>query len=171
MCIIIYMNKILFALSVLLVLVLGFAIHYDVNTTFQKETIEEAEEPVSKTTFVKGFVILGVGNSTVNAELAISEEEHMLGLSGREVLEEGDGMLFVYNEPGLYTFWMPDMNFALDIIWIDEDFNIVYIKENASPEDFPEKYTPTKPAIYVLEVPSGYVKEHGVMVGSKIEIK
>src|SRR3989338_3180334 len=53
----------------------------------------------------------------IKVDLALTMLEQAQGLSGREVLGENEGMLFVFDTPGKYSFWMKDMKFAIDIIW------------------------------------------------------
>jgi uncharacterized membrane protein (UPF0127 family) len=64
---------------------------------------------------------------------------------------------------------MKDMNFPIDIIWISEDLNIVYIKKDARPELFPESYRPETKAKYVLEVVSGFSEKNNLKVGDRVE--
>src|SRR3989339_720000 len=70
----------------------------------------------------------------------------------------------IFNKIGVYHFWMKDMNFPIDIIWIGEDYKIVYIKENALPESYPEKFNPNQPALYVLEINAGMVSENEIKI-------
>lgn len=109
--------------------------------------------------------------STLRAEVVDTPEKRQQGLSGRRTLAEGEGMLFVFAESDYYTFWMPDMYIAIDILWLDEAGRVVYLKENATPESYPEHFRPDAPARYVLEVPSGYARAHGIQVGSQATIK
>jgi uncharacterized membrane protein (UPF0127 family) len=92
-----------------------------------------------------------------------------LGLSGRASLAEGKGMLFVFEKPDTYGFWMKDMNFPIDMIFIGEDKKVVTVVAHASPESYkknpPEVFYPAKPVLFVLEVPAGFAKEHGVEEG------
>ena len=60
---------------------------------------------------------------------------------------------------------MKEMNFPIDIIWLDENLKIVAIKENAMTESYPEVFTPSTPARYVLEVPAGFVQKNKISVG------
>lgn len=92
------------------------------------------------------------------------------GLSGREGLASDEGMLFVFPEDGLYPFWMKDMRFSIDIIWISHDGFITNIAENVSPTTYPESFTPDTPARYVLELPAGWVSSHGVRLGSLVKL-
>ena len=158
------MYKLLIALSVLLVIVLGFAINFDIKNTVE---VTAKNTSLTPSTFEAGFVTMEIGNATVDAELALTPDRQSRGLSGRPTLEEGEGMLFVYTEPDYYNFWMPGMNFALDIIWFNQDFVVVDITENVTPDSFPQKYTSSIPAQFILEVPSGYAKQHGIVVGTQ----
>lgn len=112
-----------------------------------------------------------VGGALISAEIAETPEKRALGLSGRKTLGKNEGMLFVFDEPGIYSFWMKDMLFPIDIIWLDEGFRVVAIAENAAPSSFPNLFTPSSPAQYVLEVPSGFVRQHTTRVGEYVHIR
>ncbi len=110
-----------------------------------------------------------IAGKMLKVNLALTGEAQEQGLSGRKSLKENEGMLFVFNQTGKYSFWMKDMNFSLDIIWISEDFHVVYIKNNASPESYPESFTPKQDAKYVLEVMSSFSQKNNLKVGDKVE--
>ena len=158
------MYKLLIALSILLVLVLGFAIKFDIKNTVE---ITQKKTAMSEEIFEAGFVTMEIGNAQVKAELALTPDTQSKGLSGRPTLHDGEGMLFVYTKPDYYSFWMPGMNFPLDIIWFNQDFVVVDITENVTPESFPQKYTSSIPAQFVLEVPSGYAIKNNIKVGTQ----
>ena len=106
-------------------------------------------------------------------EIADTPSERARGLSGRESLKPGWGMLFIFPEEGIYSFWMYGMKFPLDIIWIDSEGIVVYMIENAPPcrEAWScRAYTPDKPAQYVLEVEAGFVERADVKLGDKVLI-
>jgi uncharacterized membrane protein (UPF0127 family) len=63
---------------------------------------------------------------------------------------------------------MPDMHFSIDIIWFNTEMRAVHIAEQVSPESYPTIYTPDEPARYVLEVPAGWVAEHGIAEGDTL---
>ena len=69
--------------------------------------------------------IIEINDKEIAVEVAATAETRSKGLSGRGSLEEGTGMLFIFDSPAQYGFWMKDMNFAIDIVWIDEKFHIV----------------------------------------------
>jgi len=111
-----------------------------------------------------------VAGQDIQVDLAITKEEQMQGLSGRDMLEPTKGMLFIFEKPGKYSFWMQGMNFPIDIIWIDEAYKVVYIKKDARHETPFEQYGPDKDTKYVLEVVSGFSEKYGLKVGDTIEI-
>ena len=112
---------------------------------------------------------VNIGGSKVKVELALTSQAQELGLSGRAELAEDEGMLFVFSVPDKYYFWMKDMNFAIDMIWISEDLKIIYIKKDARPELYPETYGPEENAKYILEVNSGFSDKNNLKVGDKIK--
>ena len=76
-------------------------------------------------------------------------------------------MLFEFAEPDFYGFWMKDMNYPIDIIWLSDDFRVVFIKENASPASYPETFMPSAPARYVLETAAGFSEKNNLKIGDK----
>ena len=113
---------------------------------------------------------ISVGNSRVVADMAATPEAKSLGLSGREYLGSDEGMFFLFESPGLYSFWMKDMKFSIDIIWIDEGFTVADITRNASPESFPKSFYPSRLVQYVLEVPAGWAFRHGIGIGDAVTV-
>lgn len=109
--------------------------------------------------------ILVLGETTVRVEVVDTPEKRTLGLSGREKLAQGTGMLFVFETEDIYGIWMKDMNFPLDIIWFNEYGEVIYFVENATPDSYPKTFLPPTPSLYVLEVPTGFVEEHHIKVG------
>lgn len=108
--------------------------------------------------------IVSVGEMTVNAEIADTNTLRVLGLSGRESLEEGKGVLFVFPTAGLHGFWMKNMKFSIDIVWA-ESGKIIYIEKSVSPTTFPKIFTSTSPSRFVLELPAGFSDTHDLKVG------
>ena len=118
------------------------------------------------------FISIGQGlaSTTITADVADTQALQERGLGGRASLSDSQGMFFVFNRPELYGFWMKDMIIPIDIIWLDENLKIVYLKENVSPSTYPESFTPRTPALYVLEVASGFSRLHNVKVGDVIKV-
>jgi len=114
---------------------------------------------------IKQVKIAGV---TLDVNLATTKDSQEQGLSGRSELKENEGMLFIFSVPAQYSFWMKDMKFNIDMIWIGEDMHVVYIKNNAAPGSYPETYTPNKNAKYVLEVVPGFAQKNNLKVGDTV---
>ncbi len=112
------------------------------------------------------FYPLTIGNTEIKVELAESQGQRERGLSGRKSLPQNQGMLFVFEKPGLYSFWMRDMEFPLDIIWLDADYQVVDMAKNALPESYPNFFVPKREALYVLEVNTGWSETNSITLGS-----
>ncbi len=106
----------------------------------------------------------------IPVEIAETPAEAQKGLSGRASLDPEKGMLFIFAKADYYHFWMPDMHFPIDIIWINNN-QVVDISYNA-PNKFesanPKFYSPTKKANYVLEVNAGFSKKNNIKTGSLV---
>jgi uncharacterized membrane protein (UPF0127 family) len=103
-------------------------------------------------------------------DVARSPEKKRRGLSDRRTLAANEGMLFLYEKPGRYGFWMKDMDFPIDIIWLDKDNRVVGLKREARPESFPETFRPDKSAKKVIEVVSGFTKTENINLGDRLKI-
>jgi uncharacterized membrane protein (UPF0127 family) len=110
-----------------------------------------------------------IANKLIKVDLALTEESQEEGLSGRNFLNDDQGMLFVFNIPDKYSFWMKDMNSSIDIIWISDAMHVVYIKKDATPQSYPDSFTPGAPAKYVLEVVSGFSEKNNLKEGDTVE--
>lgn len=88
--------------------------------------------------------------------VTIADEPHewRQGLSNTSPLADQTGLLFVFADEDRYGMWMKDMNYALDIIWIDDDLTVVHVEENVTPDTYPKVFSSPEPARFVLEVPA-----------------
>ena len=113
-----------------------------------------------------------IGDLTIQAELARTPEERARGLSGRPSLPEDGGMLFVLSEERRPAFWMLDMRFPLDFIWVSSDGRVADLTQDVPPPEpgasqLP-RYQPVRPVLYVLEVNAGTVRRAGVEIGDAV---
>ncbi|QQR82525.1 DUF192 domain-containing protein [Candidatus Campbellbacteria bacterium] len=113
---------------------------------------------------------ISIGKTNINLEVADTDVLRTQGLSGRESLASTTGMLFVFDESDTYGFWMKDMRFPLDIIWLDEQGVVVHIEYNVAPETYPSVLTPNEKALYVLEVNAGVASELLIEKGTRLDI-
>ena len=163
---------------ILLVLVGSFYFHYQSNrdrlskVTPVDSMVSEIEikevDPNDWRTIYPNPKPMKIGDYEVLASVAETMSERITGLSGTTFLPEELVKLFVFDAPGLHSIWMKDMNYSLDIIWADAESKIVYIEENVRPESFPNFFTPTVPAKYVIETNAGFVEENKIKVGESI---
>ena len=116
--------------------------------------------------------LITIGSFTWPVELALTGEQQAQGLSGRAELAAGSGMLFVWDQESRRSFWMPDMNFPLDMVWLNGDCAVTHITHNAPPQapgqsqaDLP-RYTVDQ-VQYVLEINAGEAEQHGIQVGDQ----
>ena len=107
----------------------------------------------------------------VSVTVVDSPDTRQKGLSRHPGLAENEGMFFVFNAPEILSFWMKDMLFAIDIIWISSDWRIVDITKNITPETYPDTFSPAMPVQYVLEVSAGFVDANNVKIGQSVELK
>jgi len=106
----------------------------------------------------------------ISVEVADTVEKRSLGLGKRSGLENGWGMLFVFEKRKQHGFWMKDMEFPLDIIWLD-NHRIAYILRNVQPVKsgvIPPVMTPPEAVNFVLEIDAGRADELKLQVGQRL---
>jgi len=118
---------------------------------------------------------VSINGKTIEVEVANTDAKRSKGLSGKNGLDDGKGMLFTFSSENVTpSFWMKDMKFAIDIIWID-DGKIVAIDKNVSPQPDAQDseltfYRPGQPIDFVLEISAGKSDVHGFEIGSSIDL-
>jgi uncharacterized membrane protein (UPF0127 family) len=117
------------------------------------------------------YYISAPGISRFLVEMVSSPQDLQQGLSGRESLLPRQGMLFVFPSLGKQSMWMPNMNFPLDIVWVDEDKVIVKIEKNVNPcvgNHNCKSYVSGFPVLYAVELNAGDATRIGLQVGLKL---
>lgn len=110
----------------------------------------------------------------VQAELKTTPEDRARGMMFRPTIPEGRGMLFIFPTMERQSFWMYNTLVALDIIWLDDNKQVVEISSDTPPCRSVDaracpSYGGTNPSVYVLELGAGQAVKHGVRVGSTLE--
>ena len=124
--------------------------------------------------FPRGTIM--ISDTVLEVQVADTEPRRVRGLMFQDQLPYDQGMIFVFNEPGIYSLWMLNMQFSLDMLWFDENGNIVHIEENIPPCKTAteimacQSIIPKGEALYILEVTSGFVKEFNITIDSKLNI-
>ena len=109
-------------------------------------------------------------STKIPVTIANTESLRELGLSGTTVLPVHSGKLFIFETPDKYSFWMKDMNYPIDIVWIDQNLKIVDISSNISPSTYPKSFEASTPVLYVLEINALESSSDGLFVGDKIQL-
>ena len=112
----------------------------------------------------------GGGEVEVRVEIADDLPEQTRGLMERTALAEDRGMLFVYSDEEVRSFWMKNTLIPLSIAYMDSDGRIVDLQDMKPLDDDPPHYVSAEPARYALEVNRGFFEEHGVEVGDTADL-
>ena len=127
-----------------------------------------------ETPFSSETATVTLDGQVVDAEIADTGPLRERGLSYRNGLETDTGMLFVYTDEVIRSFWMFEMRFCLDILWIT-DGRLVGAAEDACPAERPDddipRFRSPEAVQFVLEVEAGWMKAHGVEVGADVDIE
>lgn len=118
--------------------------------------------------------VVSVNGFKLIADLALTQDQQTKGLAVRNHMKESEGMLFVFRYPSKQSFWMKDMKFPIDIIWLGGNRSVVYIVPNLEP--CPSRgncpgYVPDRDSLYVLETAAGFSHRHNVTVGTQTDFK
>ena len=154
-----------FVIVIFFIVILGFFLtNYNSSTKkITENNIKSVKVEDNSIKFVK------IGGQTLKVDLALTPNTQEQGLSGRKSLANDEGMLFIFPQPGKYFFWMKDMNFPIDMIWIGEDQKIIYIKKDVLPESFPKTYGPQKNSKYILEVNANFCEKNNLKENDSVE--
>lgn len=156
-----------YSLIVLVVVLLSCTVGY---MWFQRQNMSKNEYYVTDREMRK----ITVGDRQLTVEVVTSPASLSLGLSGRDAIG-ADGMLFLFNKKRNVTFWMKEMNFNLDIIWIADNRVIGILQNVPKPEsgtaltDLPV-YSPEKAINAVLEIPAGDAKKLGIEIADEVKL-
>jgi len=140
------------------------------NTNPILKAIQEALSTDSK--YLKAKVT--VKGFELDADIPITSELVAKGLAVKNQLKENEAMLFVFEESAKHSFWMKDMKFPIDIIWLNSNGKVVYIEQNLQPCVLAlicTSYSPNTDSQYVLETVAGFTQRHNVSVGTEIDFE
>jgi uncharacterized membrane protein (UPF0127 family) len=111
-----------------------------------------------------------LGATPIKVEVADTDASRTQGLSDRTSLASGSGMLFVFDPPQSPGFWMKDMNFSLDMVWVGVDNSIIKIDKDVAPSTYPNAFFPPSPVKFVLELPAGFSDAQSIKVGENFSL-
>ena len=134
----------------------------------QNETLPPMEDGDALDLPPRGHAWVVIDQDTVVAEVADTPAARERGLMFRTELEEGRGMLFVFDEEQTRAFWMRDTYIPLDIAYLDRTQRIGDIQQMEPQVE--ELYESAAPAMFALEVPQGWFEERGIEIGDQVRI-
>lgn len=111
-----------------------------------------------------------IGNSVYDLQVADTQDERELGLSGQKDLPKNGGMLLDFDKEGDWGIWMKNMNFNIDIAWLDKSGKVVGVQKNASPNTYPNSYNASVDSRYIIELPSGTLDKNNINVDNFVKI-
>ncbi|KER06615.1 putative ACR protein [Marine Group I thaumarchaeote SCGC AAA799-E16] len=117
-----------------------------------------------------------VDDVPLEVQIADTEPRRVRGLMFQDQLPYDQGMIFVFSEPGLYSLWMLNMQFPLDMIWFDENGKVVHIEQDVPPCKAAleiatcQSVVPENEAVYILEVTAGFVEQNNITKESVLTI-
>jgi hypothetical protein len=102
--------------------------------------------------------------------LAVAKTESVQekGLGDRESMPVNQGMLFIFDAPAVRCFWMKDMHFPLDIIWLNSAKQVVFIESKVSQNTYPQSFCPPELAKYVIELNAGQAATANIQIGQTL---
>jgi uncharacterized membrane protein (UPF0127 family) len=158
-------NKILAAGVVIVIVIVMFQLGQDAATSLPP-ALEPSAEAAQLIKWDDSSIKAPKGK--ISVALATSSDDRTRGLSGTLEMPKDSGMLFVFPNAGVYGFWMKDMEFPIDIVWIGADKRVSGVVPGVSPATFPGVFTSPAGTLYVLELNSGGALDYGIATGTKL---
>jgi uncharacterized membrane protein (UPF0127 family) len=126
--------------------------------------------------FISAYVmpqtaVIHIGSHRFKANIADTEKTREQGLSGTKSLAADHAMFFVFDSDNRWPIWMKDMNYSIDIVWLDESKKVVDFAVEVSPDTYPTKsFFPKVDARYVVELKSGTVEKKAIRIGDQVVV-
>lgn len=147
----------IFALGLLVLVILTFGRHAESFVNTVKNNFSPYQTPAT------------LSQTHLFLQIVTTLTEQEKGLSGREAMPSNAGMLFAFAEPTVPAFWMKEMKFPLDLIWLDANQRVVGISSNLSPKTYPQTFSSGRPIQYVLEVNAGWAAKNKIRLGNYLQ--
>ncbi len=102
--------------------------------------------------------------------LADTKEKRNAGLSGKDSLPTNTVLLFSYEKNERCSVWMKNMKLSIDVVWLDDNFTVVDLKEGLSPDTYPKAFSPASPCRYFIEAKEGFIQANNIRINNKVSI-
>jgi uncharacterized membrane protein (UPF0127 family) len=121
--------------------------------------------------FIPARAVLHLGSGRFEIEIADTDRKRQKGLSGTKSLPANKALFFVFDYDNHWPIWMKDMNYPIDIVWLNDSKEVVDFYMNVPPDSYPTRtFTPKEEARYVVEFKAGTIQEQGIRVGQEAVI-
>lgn len=162
-----------YLVALIMVIIVAVGIFVFKNSTPSPSSWQEEGDRTNESLPLSASLRLENGQE-IKLRVADEPEERALGLSYFKSLPQDQGMLFLFDKSDIYPFWMKDMNFPIDIIWLKSlgahEYEIVYTAHNVSPESYPQSINPDVISDTVIEVNKGLATVYNLTPGKKMWI-
>ena len=152
---------------VIIIIAAAFAVFFIFNNFLKNDDPEVTYYKFKKEGELTFTDSSGKAITKIDIEIADNEYETQLGLMNRKGMEENQGMLFIFPQQRMQSFWMLNTLFSLDMLFINTENKIVTIHKNTTPLS-KQSYPSSAPAKYVLEVIAGFTDKYKVKEGDKV---
>lgn len=115
--------------------------------------------------FLRPRTTLHLGDGVFRAMVADTDAARQKGLADTDALAINEAMLLVFDRDAQWSIWMRDVEYPIDVVWLDSQKHVVYIVKNMPPHSYPTSFTPDKPARYVVELAAGSVDAKSISIG------
>lgn len=117
--------------------------------------------------FLQPKAVMHLNGQRFEVTIADTDKTRKRGLSGTSGLAADQAMLFINEYESRHGIWMKDMNYSIDIIWLDSLKKVVHMEREVSPDTYPTVFFPDADARYIVEFRSGTVKDKGLRIGQE----
>ena len=124
-----------------------------------------------ETSGMGGWLITEILEPKLFLKRVRSKDDIRKGLMGVTCLKRSEGVLFDFRKRGIYTMWMKDTIIPLDMIWLNEKYIIIGIRENVKPLERGSQGIGEKQSTYIVEINEGGVKYFGLELGEKLKFE
>lgn len=116
--------------------------------------------------FMQPRTTLHLGNGVFTAYIADTEAARQKGLGDMDSLAVNEAMLLAFERDSQWSIWMQDVEYPIDVVWLDSQKRVVHIVKNMPPDSYPNSFVPEEPARYVVELTAGTVDKKSIKIGT-----
>lgn len=112
--------------------------------------------------FMPQTAVMHLGSHRFDIRIADDDRTRTQGLSGTSDIASDEAMVFIFDSNSRHGIWMKDMNYAIDVVWLDESRRVVDYVVDVTPDSYPRTFQPKEDARYIVELKSGTVRAKGI---------